>query len=106
MSKYISTRWTAGLCMAFVGCSWLLVTPPPSEPASPELPIECTAHRVWPVADTAIALLGVVGAIYFLQADGGNALGAAVDGALALGFGWSAVDGWQETSACRRALQN
>ena len=98
-------RWgVIALCALLLlpGCSLLLVRDAPDH-LEPGAPRECTSTRVWPVADTAVAVLATVGAFYLLTRsdDSLDRLGAGIEGALALGFGYSAWRGWRETGQCR-----
>lgn len=99
------------------GCSVALVTGPPVHPTGP---FECTDSRVPPYLDVGIASALLLGGIAGIAAQNNCdpsqqdclasnvGVGAAHDiGAVALlsavVFGLSAVHGFSETSACRRA---
>ena len=87
--------------MLLSGCSLLLVDAPPAQPPPPPAIASCTSSRIPPVIDTMITAVALGGVIYFAQRDDENAgLGAAVEGALAVGFGVSAFTGWRRTSRC------
>jgi hypothetical protein len=65
-------------------------------------PPECTRDPAAPIADTAIAVVAVVGAVYFATSDDDNAtLGVIVDSGLAAGFAASAYVGFRRVTRCR-----
>jgi hypothetical protein len=82
--------------LAFVttGCSFAFTSNPPPP---------CSASSVAPIADTAVATLAAIGAIYFLAED--ETIGVAVESGLVLGFGAGAVTGFRRVGRCRAVLQ-
>ena len=76
------------------GCSFFFTTNPP----------QCTSRSIAPIADTAIAVLAAVGAVYFATSDDDNAtVGVVVESGLVAGFGASAYVGYRRVGRCRAA---
>lgn len=74
------------------GCSFAFTSSPPPP---------CTSSAVAPVADTAVATIAAIAAIYF--ATEGEGLETAASGGLAVGFGAGAVTGYRRVGRCREA---
>ena len=83
------------------GCSLVLTRDPQPPPAR----AGCSTSSIPPVADTAVAVVAALGAVYFATAsDDDNAtLGAVVEAAIAAGFGASAYAGYRRVGRCRDA---
>lgn len=95
--------------LAVAGCSFVLVrdAPPPQPPLPsgiPPAPPSCTDHYTVPIIDAAIATLALAGLIYFATSDDDmKEVGMAVEGGLAIGFGYSALRGRAKVKRCRAA---
>lgn len=92
------------VAMSLSGCSFAMVkAPTTTEPEPTTWPV-CTDHYFWALVDGSITALAATGVAFFLNKDDEWApIVAGFEGALALGFGISAVTGLGKTSRCRTA---
>ena len=72
------------------GCSFVFTSNPPPP---------CNRSSVAPIADTAVATLAAIGAVYFAATD--ETIGAAIEGGMTLAFAASAYTGFQRVGRCR-----
>lgn len=90
------------LAIATSGCSFAFVKKPPTTEVEPVRWPRCTDHRFWSLADAAITAVALGGLIYFSKQDDSTAaLGAVVEGGIALGFGISAISGLGKVQRCK-----
>lgn len=120
MSAFVpSTRFVVGLLLVSVtGCSFMSVTPPPSDVHSTKESVQCTESAAAPAVDALVALpLAVLSVAFAVEAgqddcassdnafcfdfDEVEATGAVITGVPAALYGASAAYGFATTYRCR-----
>jgi hypothetical protein len=93
------------LAACATACSPILMTKAPSEPQPLRWP-DCTEHPLFPIADSGITALAAGGTVFVLTSDDDLApVGLIAYIPMLLGFGASAIYGFQQRERCVRARE-
>jgi hypothetical protein len=105
---------TSALLLAYLtsGCSAVLLTPPPAQPAPgfARPHVDCTTSYLWPIVDSALSAYQLAGVAYVSTLDDSRfrnypisrQADMAIGATLAAAFAGSAIYGYVSGARCRR----